>query len=216
MPFLDRRQAGRALAEPLRDQRDDGMVVAALPRGGVVVGAEVARALGVPLDVLVVRKLRTPAMPELALGAIAEDEMRVLHAALLEEAGLSTDELERIISAEDGELQRQLERYRAVRPVEPLVGRTVVLVDDGLTTGTSAAAAVHVAVGRGAKRIIVAVPVSSREARESLAHEVDAVVCLETPPLILALDEWYEDFPEVSDEEVIALLSDATTTHATA
>lgn len=209
MPFLDRRQAGRALGERLLDLRGERPIVLALPRGGVVVGAEVARGLGAPLDVVVVRKLRTPDAPELALGAIAEDGTRTVRTALLEEAGLSPDALERILSAERRELEGQVQRYRAVRPAVPLAGRTVVLVDDGLTTGASAAAAAQVVAGRGASRIVAAVPVSSREARESLAQQVGDIVCLETPPLILALDEWYEDFPEVSEDEVLALLTDA-------
>ena len=134
MPFHDRRQAGRALAERLHEFQDEGPVVLALPRGGVVVGAEVARSLEAPIDVVVVRKLRTPQEPELALGAIAEDDVQVLRTTLLEEAGLSPEGLEPILTAERRELQRQLERYRAVRAAVTLAGRTVVLVDDGLTT----------------------------------------------------------------------------------
>ena len=209
MPFRDRRQAGRALGERLRELRNEEPVVLALPRGGVVVGAEVARALGAPLDVVVVRKLRSPDAPELALGAIAEDGAQIVRAALLDGAALPPDGLERLLSTQRAEMVLELQRYRAVRPVEPLGGRSVVLVDDGLTTGASAAAAVQVATGRGAARITVAVPVASREARESLSHVVNDLVCLETPPLMLALGEWYEDFPEISEEAVMALLDAA-------
>jgi predicted phosphoribosyltransferase len=128
---------------------------------------------------------------------------------MLYEAGLSPVGIEPIVAAERAELARQLGRYRAVRPAVPLADRTVLLVDDGLTTGASAAAAARVILGRGARRVVMAVPVSSREAREALADDVDEIVCVETPPLILALDEWYEDFPEVSDDEVVALLTAA-------
>src|SRR4249920_406228 len=141
MPFLDRSQAGRALGERLRGLEDNQVVVLALPRGGVVVGAEVARILGAPLDVVVVRKLRSPDAPELALGAIAEDGAQILRATLLEGAGLAPDKLESILSTQRTELEQELRRYRAVRPAEPLWGRPVVLVDDGLTTGASVAAA---------------------------------------------------------------------------
>ncbi len=209
MPFHDRREAGRALGERLHGLRGQYPVVLALPRGGVVVAAEVARTLGAPLDVVVVRKLRTPGEPELAVGAVSEDGVRVLNPVLLEEAGLSPDRLEQLVTAERRQLQGELQRYRAVRPAVPLQGRMAVLVDDGLTTGSTASAAARVAAGRGAARVIVAVPVSPREAVEALAHEVDTVVCLQTPPLILAVDEWYEDFPEVSDTDVTVLLSQA-------
>jgi len=209
MPFRNRSQAGCALGERLRTLENDRLVVLALARGGVVVGAEVARILGAPLDVVVVRKLRSPDAPELALGAIAEDGTQILRATLLEGAGLAPDGLEELLSTQRADLQRELQRYRAVRPAEPVWGRPVVLVDDGLTTGASVAAAAQVASGRGAAQITVAIPVSSREAEGSLPHEVDAHVCLETPPLILALDEWYEEFPEVSEDTVISLLADA-------
>jgi predicted phosphoribosyltransferase len=202
--------AGRALGQRLHDLKAQQPVVLALPNGGVVIGAEVAQSLASPLDVIGVRKLRTPGEPELALGAVAEDGIQVVNQLLIEEAGLSTDDLEQLAAAARAGLCDQLGRYRAVRPAVPLQGRTAVLVDDGLTTGSSAAAAARVAAGRGAARVVVAVPVSSREAATSLAGQVDAVVCLATPPLLLALDEWYEDFAEVPDQDVIALLSHAT------
>ena len=214
MPFRDRRDAGRALAERLRDLQSRPSVVLALPRGGVVVGAEVAGGLGAPLDVLIVRKLRTPGESELALGAIGEDGVRVINTELLEESGVTEQGLAEIVASEEHALEQEVARYRAVRTQVPLEGRTVVLVDDGLTTGSTAVAAARVAVKRSAARVIVAVPASSREAAEAVGEEVDAVVCLETPPLILALDEWYEDFAEVSDDEVIALLTRAAATDA--
>jgi len=212
MPFRDRSDAGRALAERLRDLRDHRPVVLALPRGGVVVGAEVATGLAAPLDVLIVRKLRTPGESELALGAVAEDGVHVINAQLLEESGVTEEGLAQIVAAEEAALRREVARYRAVRSQVALEGRTAVLVDDGLTTGSTAVAAARVAAGRSAVRVIVAVPASSREAAEAVREEVNAVVCLETPPLILALDEWYEDFAEVSDDDVIALLARAAAT----
>jgi putative phosphoribosyl transferase len=181
--------------------------VLGLPNGGVVIAAEVARSLAAPLDVIGVRKLRTPGEPELALGAVAEDGIQVVNQVLVEEAGLSANDLKQLAAAAHTRLRDQLGRYRAARPALPLQGRTAVLVDDGLTTGASATAAARVAAARGAAQVMVAVPVSSREAAASLARKVDAVVCLATPPLLLALDEWYEDFPEVPDQDVIALLS---------
>jgi putative phosphoribosyl transferase len=214
MPFRDRREAGRALAERLIELQSLPSVVLALPRGGVVVGAEVAGGLGVPLDVLMVRKLPTPGESELALGAIGEDGVRVINAHLLEESGLNEHALADILASEEHALEQEVARYRAVRTQVPLEGHTVVLVDDGLTTGSTAVAAARVAVKRNAARVIVAVPASSREAAEAVGEEVDAVICLETPPLILALDEWYEDFAEISDDEVIALLTRATATDA--
>jgi putative phosphoribosyl transferase len=209
VPFPDRVAAGRALAQRLAGLEGQQPVVLAIPNGGVVVAAEVARSLATPLDVIGVRKLRTPGKPELALGAVAEDGVQVVNQVLVEEVGLSANDLAQLTAAAHARLRDQLGRYRAARPAVPPQGRTAVLVDDGLTTGSSAAAAARVATARGAARVMVAVPVSSREAATALARRVDDVICLATPPLILALDEWYEDFPEVSDEDVIALLSRA-------
>jgi putative phosphoribosyl transferase len=209
MSFHDRGAAGRALGEHLRHLHGQPPVVLGLPRGGVVVGAEVARTLGAPLDLIAVRKLRTPAAPALAIGAIAEDDVQEMNSALLEEAGLAGDDLEQLVRTQRLQLHEELQRYRAVRPAVPLKGRTAVVVDDGMTTGSTAWAAARVAAGRAAARVTVAVPVSSREAVQTVARQVDAVVCLHTPPLLLALDEWYEDFPEVPDQDVIALLSQA-------
>jgi putative phosphoribosyl transferase len=208
-PFPDRVAAGRALGQRLHDLNGQQPVVLAVPNGGVVVGTVVARSLASPLDVIGVRKLRTPGEPELAVGAVAEGGVQVVDQVLVEEAGLSADDLEQLAAAALAGLRDQLGRYRAVRSGVPLQGRTAVLVDDGLTTGSSAAAAARVAAGRGAARIVVAVPVSSREAAASLVRQVDAVVCLVTPPLILALDEWYEDFAEAPDQDVAGLLSHA-------
>lgn len=131
----------------------------------------------------------------------------MLNQVLVEEAGLSADDLAQLTQNARAGLRDQLRRYRAVRPPVPLQGRTAVLVDDGLTTGASATAAARVAAARGAARVVVAVPGSSREAAATLTGQVDAVICLATPLLILALDEWYEDFPRVPDQDVIVLLS---------
>jgi putative phosphoribosyl transferase len=195
MSFRDRQDAGRAFAGRLEDLRSQGPVVLALPRGGVVVGAEVARRLRAALDVVVVRRLEAPGEPELAFGAVAEDWVRVINSTLLEEAQLSREAVDEIIAMESRSVLSQSKRYRSARPAIALQNRTVAMVDDGMTTGSTAAAAARVSRLRGAARVILKIPNSSREAVESIAREVDEVLCVETPPLILALDEWFENFP---------------------
>jgi predicted phosphoribosyltransferase len=170
------------------------------------VAAEVARVLGAPLDVLLVRKLGVPYQPELAFGAIGEGGTKVLSPQLIRHLTLSDREMAEVEERERAELARRLARYRAGREPIALTGRTVIIVDDGLATGASARAAVQVVRDRGARAIIVAVPVGSREARDVVAGVADAVVCLSTPETFRAVGQWYEDFEQTSDDEVTRLL----------
>ena len=206
MPFLDRADAARRLAAMLSTLELPDPVVVGLPRGGLVVAAEVAHVLVAPLDVIVVRKVRDPENPGLALGAVGEDAVRVSSRPLLEEAGVDPERFERLAAEEEVGVREQVARYRAVRPPIALDGRVVVAVDDGLTTGASASVAAEVVRRRGAERIVIAVPVSPPEAAAAVRAFAE-VVCLETPGLMLSLDEWYEDLPDVSEDDVVAILA---------
>src|SRR3954469_12026711 len=208
--FRDRAEAGRLLAERLRQYagRDD-VVVLGLPRGGVPVAFEVARALGAPLDVFLVRKLGVPGHEELAFGAIATGGTRVLNEEVVESLGIPLEWIEAIDAKERRELERQDRAYRGERPPPDLAGRTVILVDDGLATGATMSAAVRAVRQEGAERIVVAVPVADPEVCDVLRGEADDVVCLMTPRPFRAVGIWYEDFSQTSDEEVRELLERA-------
>jgi putative phosphoribosyl transferase len=212
LPFADRTAAGRALARALADRRlhaPDSVVVLGLPRGGVPVAAEVARALRAPLDVFVVRKLGTPGHPELAMGAIASGGVRVLNTELLRRLGVSDDEVDQVAADELVELQRRERAYRASRPAPELTGRTVVLVDDGLATGATMRAAVTAVRAAAPQRVVVAVPVGAPESCAELAAHADDVVCLHSPPSFGAVGAYYLDFTQTSDDEVRRLLAAA-------
>lgn len=206
--FEDRREGGRVLASLLGHHagRPD-VVVLGLPRGGVPVAWEVARALGVPLDILVVRKLGVPGHEELALGAIASGGSVVLNQDLTGALGIDEEAIGRIIQNESRELERRERLYRGTRPPADLGGRTAILVDDGLATGATMRAAVLAARHGGAAAIVVAVPVSAPQTRDELRDEVDEVVCAMTPEPFLAVGVWYDDFGATSDEEVQELLA---------
>jgi putative phosphoribosyl transferase len=206
MTFRDRREAGRLLAERLAPLHDDRPVILALPRGGVPVAAEVARALDAPLDVIVVRKLGLPFQPELGYGAIGQGGVRVLDTDLVRRVGLTAHELADVEAHERAELLRRVKRYRGDREPISSDGRTVAIVDDGLATGGSAHVAVQVARAQGARWIVVAVPVASPEALTRLGSEADQVVSLVTPARFVAVGQWYDDFEQTSDEEVALLL----------
>lgn len=206
--FSDRRQAGRLLGERLRGTRGD-VVVMALPRGGVPVGFEVATALGCPLDVLIVRKLGVPHHPELGMGAIAEGGVRLLNRHLIAELGISEAAIDAVAARESVELERRLAAYRGGRAAEPVQGRTVVLVDDGIATGFTARASIEALRHMGANRIVVAVPVAPPDTVEELRAVADEVVCLETPAWFMAIGQWYANFRQVGDDEVEALLREA-------
>ena len=208
MRFADRHHAGRLLGAAVRRRLDaDGVVVLGLPRGGVPVAAEVARALGAPVDVLGVRKLGLPSQPELAVGAIGEGDVRVVDADLVARTRISARALADVEARERRELDRQLARYRGDAPPTPVSGRTVVVVDDGIATGSTALAAVRVVRTRGARRIVVAAPVAPRDLDPRLLVAADDVVVLIQPPGFRAVGEWYDDFAATGDDEVLATLT---------
>jgi putative phosphoribosyl transferase len=207
MPFRDRREAGRRLAERLSGLRASSPLVLGLPRGGVPVAFEVAKALGAPLDVLVVRKLGVPFQPELGMGAVGEDGVRVLNRDVLRQAGVTETQLAEVEARERAQVEERAVRLRRGRPAVPLEGRTVVVVDDGLATGGTARAAVQVARARGADRVILAVPVAPPETVAVLRRDADDVVAVETPEPFFAIGGWYADFSPTSDDEVIELLT---------
>jgi putative phosphoribosyl transferase len=208
MRFLDRRDAGRQLAAKLSAYaHDPGVLVLGLPRGGVPVAYEIALALLAPLDVFVVRKLGVPGHRELAMGAIASGGLRVLNADVIDRLRISPAEVDAVASKELLELERQQSAYRGGAPFVPeLSGRTVIVVDDGLATGSTMRAAVRAVGQRAPKRIVIAAPVAASDTARSLREEAE-VVCLSTPDGFQAVSTWYEDFSQVSDEEVRHLLT---------
>jgi putative phosphoribosyl transferase len=208
--FRDRVEAGRLLAERLRAYagRDD-VIVLALPRGGVPVGYEVAKALGAPLGVFVVRKLGVPGHEELAMGAIASGGVILLDEALVRRLGLGRDELERTVANELRELQRREEAYMSGREPPDVEGKTVILVDDGLATGSTMRAAALAMRRLTPARTIVAVPVASPETCADFRDVVDETVCVMTPSPFRAVGLWYDDFSQTSDDEVRRLLAEA-------
>jgi predicted phosphoribosyltransferase len=206
MPFRDRADAGRQLSGLLADLRGPDTVVLGLPRGGIPVGYEIARALGAPLDVILVRKIGLPAQPELAMGAIGEDGVRLLNMDVVASEHVSEEEFAQVEVAERAELARRAQRYRADRPRVPLAGRTALIVDDGIATGSTARAACQVARAHGAARVILAVPVAPRGSVAALAGAADEVICLESPEPFFAIGQWYSDFAQCSDADVIRLL----------
>jgi putative phosphoribosyl transferase len=207
MPFRDRLEAGRQLATALLPWRADTVIVLGLPRGGVPVAAEVASALGAPLDVLVVRKLGLPAQPELAMGAIGEGGVRVVNTAVVRAAGVREADVDRVERVERACLTSRVRQFRGDAAALPLTGRTAVIVDDGIATGSTARAACQVARAAGAARVVLAAPVAAPSTVEELRDVADEVVCLETPERFVAVGEWYDDFSPTTDAEVVALLS---------
>jgi uncharacterized protein (TIGR00369 family) len=206
MRFRNRADAGRRLASRLEGLRGKDAVILGLPRGGVPVAAEVARALDAPLDIILVRKLGVPAQPELGMGAIGESDARIINPDVVRYAHVSEAEIAEVERRERAELQRRAVRFRGGAPHEPLTGRIAVIVDDGIATGSTARAACQVARALGAARVLLAVPVAPPGAEAAMRGDADEVICLETPGRFLAIGEWYEDFAQTSDEEVVALL----------
>jgi predicted phosphoribosyltransferase len=208
--FQNRSEAGRVLASMLEEYADrpDALVLA-LPRGGVPVGFEIASALHLPLDVFVVRKLGVPGHEELAMGAIATGGVRVLNEEVVGYLGIPDAVIDRVASAEGQELERRERAYRGTRPAPEVSGRTVILVDDGLATGSTMRAAVAALRQRHPARIIVAVPVAAPSTCGEFQHEVDRIVCAMTPEPFYGVGQWYEDFSQTTDQEVRDLLERA-------
>jgi predicted phosphoribosyltransferase len=208
--FRDRRDAGRKLAAKLTGYaRRPQVVVLALPRGGVPVAYEVAKALHAPLDIFLVRKLGVPGHEELAMGAIASGGVRVLNQEVVHTLGIPPDIIDAVVAREQQELARRERAYRAGRPALDLRGRSVILVDDGLATGATMAAAVNGVRTLGAQKVIVAVPTAAPEVCEAFQAYVDTIVCAETPQPFFGVGMWYADFSQTSDEEVRRLLDPA-------
>jgi predicted phosphoribosyltransferase len=205
----DRRVAGRELGEALTDYRDADPVVVGLPRGGVVVADEVARVLDAPLEVTVVRKVGAPMQPELGLGAVGTGDVRVINEALVRRLGVSREMLEQIVAEELGEVDRRMQAFRSGRSEVAIEGRTVIVVDDGLATGGTAMAAAEVLRSQGPKQLVLAIPVCPPESVEPLRERYDDVVVLATPRPFLAVGEHFEDFHQVSDDEVQRILEGA-------
>ena len=206
-PFRDRRNAGRELAARLSAYANKpGVLVLALPRGGVPVAHEVAIALNAPMDLFLVRKLGTPGHRELAMGAIASGGIRVLNDDVVRWYGIPQPAIEAVAREEEQELQRREREYRGNRPAPDLANRSVILVDDGLATGSTMRAAVQAVKARHPARVIVAVPVGARQTCAELALVADEVVCAMMPEVFSAVGEWYEDFSQTTDEEVRELL----------
>ena len=211
MRFRDRGEAGRLLAEALKDRVEPPCVVLALPRGGVPVGLEIARALGCPLDLVMVRKIGAPGQPELALGAVANGEHPVL--VVNEDVRRSTGAGEAYLEAEKerelAEIARRRERYLAGRAPAPVEGRTAIVVDDGIATGATMLAALRAVRRKGPKKLILAVPVAPPDSLQRLAAEADEIVCLYTPEWFVAVGQFYDDFRQIDDDEVVAALAEA-------
>ncbi|MEU0971310.1 phosphoribosyltransferase family protein [Streptomyces sp. NPDC005917] len=213
MRYRDRGQAGRELAAVLAKLRDEGglpdPIVLALPRGGATVAVEVARELPAPLDVLVVRKVGAPYHEEFGVGAIAGDDPPLLDHATLARLSMSEDSLARVVERERREVRRRERRYRQGRPAPELRGRTVIVVDDGLATGCTARAALRHVRGRGPARTVLAVPVGAPDSLDALAAEADLVVCPYRPALFSAVGQWYDDFGQLTDADVLDALRGA-------
>jgi len=208
--FRDRAEAGRLLGAELASRNlPQDSIVLALPRGGVPVGFEVARALAAPLDVVVVRKLGVPWQPELAMGAIASGGVRILDERLILQEGIPSEEIESVAANEAQEVERRELLYRGDRSPLELRNRPVILVDDGLATGSTMLAAVKCVQSRQPSAVTVAVPVASRQACTLIRNEADDCVCLATPTPFIAVGEWYQDFRQTSDVEVRELLRQA-------
>ncbi len=207
LPFKDRDEAGRLLGRELADrQLPENTIVLGLARGGVAVGYPVAAQLGVPLDIVVVRKVGVPEQPELAMGAIAGGEVQTLDQQMIGYLGVSREEVEAVVASEKAEAARRERLYRQDRPAPELEGRTVILVDDGLATGSSMLAAVRYVRSLQPGSVVVAVPVGSRQACQLLKKEADDCICLAVPEPFHGVGVWYMDFRQTTDKDVERLL----------
>ncbi len=209
MRFADRAEAGCELVARLEHLRDKSPIVLGLPRGGVPVAYQIAEALNAPLDVIVVRKLGVPWLPELAMGAIGEDGSRVVETETLRHEGITDEILAAVEQREAIELLRRADAYRAGRPAVPLADRTVIVVDDGIATGSTVRAACLVATQRGAARVVLAVPVLPPDLIRPLSTVADEVIWLYAPEPMIAVGNWYDDFDQLTDSQVVATLAHA-------
>lgn len=204
--FENRVEAGRRLASALEKYRGEDVVVLAIPRGGVVVGFEIAQALRAPLDVIIPRKIGAPGQPELAIGAIAGDDVRVLDEQSIEYLGVSGAYIDAEVEQQRREIARRWQLYRGARPFPSVEGKTVLLVDDGIATGYTTVAAARLLRRHRPKKLVLAVPVAPPEGVKRLRLEVDELVVLETPEPFFSVGSWYYAFEQTTDEEVIDLL----------
>lgn len=209
MMFAHRAEAGRQLARKLLHLRGQDVVVVGLPRGGVPVAFEVAKALDAPLDVIVVRKLGVPYQPELGMGAIGEGGVRILNERVIRAAAVTESDIATVIGAETAELARRARTFRGDREPVPMAGRTVVVVDDGIATGSTARAACQVARAHGAASVILAVPVAPPGWSPNPGEDADELICVARPHSFMAIGQFYDDFTQTSDGEVIACLETA-------
>jgi putative phosphoribosyl transferase len=207
--FPDRCDAGRQLAVALRDHKASGPVIIGLPRGGVPVAAEVAERLGAPLDIIVVRKLGCPWRPELGIGALAEGGIRVINEVLVRELDMTQEQLEEVTAREEVELTRRVRRYRGDRPPIDVTDRSVIIVDDGLATGYTARAAIEALRQHGAARTVIAVPVAPEDEAARLRDVADDVIAVITWPWFFAIGDAYDDFGQLTDEDVVSILQRA-------
>lgn len=205
--FSDRRDAGRQLARLVGHLTGPKTIVLGLPRGGVPVAAEIARALDAPMDVIVVRKLGVPGHEELAMGAIGEGGVKVLHPDVVDPLGISPDEIQLVERRESAELERRVEAFRGGGAPPDLAGRQVVIVDDGIATGSTIRAACQVARAKGAARIVIAVPVAPFGWEQRMDDVADELICVSSPRRFGAIGAFYRDFRQTSDQEVTALLA---------
>ena len=214
MLFFDRAEAGRRLGSELARRlpriRDEDPLVLAIPRGGVPVGYEVARVIDAPLDLFIARKLGAPGHEELGIGAVAPGGTRVLDAETIRMLGVSDAYIEEVTRTETAELERRLRRFRGDRPPPRIEGRAVVLVDDGLATGVTALASLTALRLQRPRRLVFAAPVCSLEGMQAVARQADDVVCVATPDRFFGVGAWYQDFTQTTDEEVVKLLTPAT------
>lgn len=212
-PFKDRRSAGKLLAERIKELKPADPVVLAMPRGGVPVGLEVAKALGAPLDLVLVRKIGVPYQPELAAGAVVDGDQPeiVVNDDVMQLAGLTREYIDQRAKEELAEIERRRQVYLSDRPRVPLNGRTLIIVDDGIATGASIRAAIAALKRRNPLKLILAVPVAPADTIEKLRDEVDDVVCLQMPEPFYAIGMHYDDFHQVPDDEVVRLMNEAPT-----
>jgi len=205
--FADRRDAGVQLISRLKEYKDQqGVIVLALPRGGVATGYEIARSLNIPLDIVIVRKIGFPGQPELGIGAVSETGTVVLNTSIISTYGVPKEYIEREVSRQKEEISRRVKLYRKGKRLPSLEGKTVILVDDGVATGATIKSAITTLKEENLKKLIVALPVAPPGVVKELEQMVDLFICIETPFDFMAVGSYYHDFTQVSDEEVINFL----------